>query len=394
MQGHNQDTENLISIEKTRVKCENNSVTDNMQLGLVNRNNDDYCKATKCRSSSLPSAFYQQDSWKFVYTDSCETLLSKSECSLKHYVKRRCHISELATFMTTTNTDMDVDILSTGVDNANKDISLKISSPTNMNLLFKDRVSTYQQDSEKPPINVPANSKRHQSYSVNPLQCYVLSPCKQTDATSMSCFNRSCTKTMKERITLDSKKKTNINRFDSINDKPCNSFKDVSTRNKAIELSVKPISKSHIRCVIKCRKTCFRKKSIHLENIKTKTIPFGSDKPAASKNSCGLECEKRLMSAERHKRKLAQSRERRATLVLVLVMVAFILCWLPFFLIYVISAFCVQRCIPDFVFKVFFWIGYCNSAFNPLIYAVFNRDFRSAFRRILCPCLNRIRGGR
>ena len=89
-----------------------------------------------------------------------------------------------------------------------------------------------------------------------------------------------------------------------------------------------------------------------------------------------------FFSAERHKRKLAKARERRATLVLGLVMAAFILCWLPFFIFYVVSAFCVG-CIPVLVFTVFFWIGYCNSALNPIIYTVFNRDFRRAFQRIL-----------
>ncbi|XP_070212559.1 alpha-2A adrenergic receptor-like [Littorina saxatilis] len=90
-----------------------------------------------------------------------------------------------------------------------------------------------------------------------------------------------------------------------------------------------------------------------------------------------------FFSAERHKRKLAKARERRATLVLGVVMASFILCWLPFFLLYVVSAFCVG-CIPYMVFTVFFWIGYCNSALNPIIYTVFNRDFRRAFQRILC----------
>ncbi|XP_067656785.1 alpha-2C adrenergic receptor-like [Haliotis asinina] len=87
-------------------------------------------------------------------------------------------------------------------------------------------------------------------------------------------------------------------------------------------------------------------------------------------------------SAEKHKRKLAKARERRATVVLGLVMAAFILCWLPFFILYVVSAFCVD-CIPRVVFTVFFWIGYCNSALNPIIYTVFNRDFRKAFGKII-----------
>lgn len=89
-----------------------------------------------------------------------------------------------------------------------------------------------------------------------------------------------------------------------------------------------------------------------------------------------------IKNAERQKRKLAKARERRATVVLGLVMAAFILCWLPFFALYLASAFC-AGCIPEMVFTVFFWIGYCNSALNPIIYTVFNRDFRRAFQKII-----------
>ncbi|RUS89071.1 hypothetical protein EGW08_003182 [Elysia chlorotica] len=89
-----------------------------------------------------------------------------------------------------------------------------------------------------------------------------------------------------------------------------------------------------------------------------------------------------FQTAERQKKKLAKARERRATVVLGLVMAAFILCWLPFFTLYLASAFC-AGCIPGMVFTVFFWIGYCNSALNPIIYTVFNRDFRRAFHKIL-----------
>ncbi|KAB0790070.1 hypothetical protein PPYR_15611, partial [Photinus pyralis] len=44
---------------------------------------------------------------------------------------------------------------------------------------------------------------------------------------------------------------------------------------------------------------------------------------------------------------------------------------------------------PDIVVGMLFWIGYFNSALNPLIYAYFNRDFREAFKdTLLCtlPC--------
>ncbi|XP_064602602.1 alpha-2C adrenergic receptor-like [Liolophura sinensis] len=86
---------------------------------------------------------------------------------------------------------------------------------------------------------------------------------------------------------------------------------------------------------------------------------------------------------ERQKRKLAKARERRATIVVGIVMAAFILCWLPFFTLYVSSALCNGPCIPMFVFKFFFWLGYCNSALNPFIYTIFNREFRHAFQKII-----------
>ncbi|XP_045191211.2 alpha-2C adrenergic receptor-like isoform X2 [Mercenaria mercenaria] len=89
-----------------------------------------------------------------------------------------------------------------------------------------------------------------------------------------------------------------------------------------------------------------------------------------------------LREHERQKRKIAKARERRATIVLGLVMAAFILCWCPFFTLYIITSFC--YCVGEIVFTVVFWAGYCNSALNPIIYTVFNRDFRHAFHRIIC----------
>lgn len=88
---------------------------------------------------------------------------------------------------------------------------------------------------------------------------------------------------------------------------------------------------------------------------------------------------------ERHKRKLAKARERRATLILGLIMAAFICSWLPFFTFYVVRALC-QWCrenVPPRLEAFIFWAGYCNSAINPIIYTIFNRDFRKAFRKLL-----------
>uniref|UniRef100_A0A663ECL3 Alpha-2B adrenergic receptor n=1 Tax=Aquila chrysaetos chrysaetos TaxID=223781 RepID=A0A663ECL3_AQUCH len=79
------------------------------------------------------------------------------------------------------------------------------------------------------------------------------------------------------------------------------------------------------------------------------------------------------------------NREKRFTFVLAVVIGVFVLCWFPFFFLYSLGALCPQRCkVPNSVFQFFFWIGYCNSSLNPVIYTVFNQDFRKAFRRLLC----------
>ena len=86
---------------------------------------------------------------------------------------------------------------------------------------------------------------------------------------------------------------------------------------------------------------------------------------------------------QRSKRKLARARERRATLILGIVMASFIGCWLPFFSIYPLSML-FDLDVPGGLFAVIFWLGYCNSALNPVIYTIFNREFRAAFVSILC----------
>ncbi|XP_075904431.1 alpha-2A adrenergic receptor [Nelusetta ayraudi] len=88
--------------------------------------------------------------------------------------------------------------------------------------------------------------------------------------------------------------------------------------------------------------------------------------------------------ALRRRRQQQQQREKRLTLVLALVLGVFVLCWFPFFFSYTLLTLCPHCALPPPLFKFFFWFGYCNSALNPLIYTLFNHDFRRSFRSILC----------
>ncbi|XP_051153192.1 octopamine receptor beta-2R-like isoform X1 [Leptopilina boulardi] len=91
-----------------------------------------------------------------------------------------------------------------------------------------------------------------------------------------------------------------------------------------------------------------------------------------------------LHTPTKDKNIMKMKREHKAARTLGIIMGTFILCWLPFFLWYLSTSLCGEDCeTPDVVIALLFWIGYTNSALNPLIYAYFNRDFREAFRNTL-----------
>ncbi|XP_028573508.2 beta-2 adrenergic receptor [Podarcis muralis] len=75
-------------------------------------------------------------------------------------------------------------------------------------------------------------------------------------------------------------------------------------------------------------------------------------------------------------------REHKALKTLGIIMGTFTLCWLPFFIVNIVHVVS-EDVIPKFVYIFLNWVGYVNSAFNPLIYCR-SPDFRYAFQEILC----------
>lgn len=61
----------------------------------------------------------------------------------------------------------------------------------------------------------------------------------------------------------------------------------------------------------------------------------------------------------------------------------FLICWLPFFVTHILNTHCRACHIPPEVYGTFTWLGYVNSALNPVIYTTFNIEFRRAFIKIL-----------
>ncbi|CAI2729898.1 unnamed protein product [Schistosoma spindalis] len=84
-----------------------------------------------------------------------------------------------------------------------------------------------------------------------------------------------------------------------------------------------------------------------------------------------------------NRERLEAKRERKAILTLAIITGCFLLCWLPFFIVALISPFTKNFKITKFGQSMILWLGYSNSLLNPIIYTIFSPDFRNAFRKIL-----------
>ncbi|XP_028296365.1 5-hydroxytryptamine receptor 1B-like [Gouania willdenowi] len=112
-----------------------------------------------------------------------------------------------------------------------------------------------------------------------------------------------------------------------------------------------------------------------------------SDSPgsvASTSSSCSSSPQVKVTVSDAllEKKRICAARERKATRTLGIILGAYIVCWLPFFIYTLLLTWC-SSCYHTHLFDLFTWLGYLNSLINPVIYTMANDDFKQAFHKLV-----------
>ena len=78
--------------------------------------------------------------------------------------------------------------------------------------------------------------------------------------------------------------------------------------------------------------------------------------------------------------------ERKVTRMVVIIVLVFILCWLPFFVTQIVNLFYIipETNVMAAVYFILVILTYVNSCANPVLYGFLSENFKQSFRKVLC----------
>ncbi|TNN18215.1 Octopamine receptor [Schistosoma japonicum] len=80
--------------------------------------------------------------------------------------------------------------------------------------------------------------------------------------------------------------------------------------------------------------------------------------------------------------RLTFTREQKTVKTVAAIVCCFILCWLPFAILYLFEGMC-ECLLSENIYMATGWAAYLNSMCNPFIYAICNKQYSKAFKRLL-----------
>ena len=95
------------------------------------------------------------------------------------------------------------------------------------------------------------------------------------------------------------------------------------------------------------------------------------------------ECSSTGRSLPRHSSKLKRREEHRLAMSLIVVVIVFVICWLPFCVSMLIMVFAKTH-VPREFHMFTLLLGYANSGCNPIIYGLMNKRFAAGFKDLYC----------
>ena len=82
---------------------------------------------------------------------------------------------------------------------------------------------------------------------------------------------------------------------------------------------------------------------------------------------------------------------KKVTLIMIVVVVLYVLCWFPLFILVALNYFrYVQLHVEGNLFYFVMWLPSSYSGLNPYVYLIFSRNFRKGLKKLLTSCLSPI----